>query len=49
MRNSIWKFSISVFSKNYNLCYFIVGNGVRKSRCFRGEKYQFPKGIDPLV
>ncbi len=44
MRKYIQKFSISIFSKIYNLRYFIVGNVARKSRCFFGEKIQISKG-----
>jgi hypothetical protein len=36
-------FQYLFFSKNYNLRYFVIGNVVRKSWCFRGEKYRFPK------
>jgi hypothetical protein len=41
MRKYYLEFSKSIFSKNYNLRYFVVGNVARKSRCFRGKKYRF--------
>ncbi len=44
MRKYYLEVSISIFSKNYNLRYFVVGNVARKSRCFRGKKYRFSEG-----
>jgi hypothetical protein len=35
---------MSIFSKNYNLCYVVVGNGARKSRCFLGKNIDFQRG-----
>jgi hypothetical protein len=35
---------MSFFSKIYNLRYFLIDSGARKSRFFRGEKFRFPNG-----
>ena len=33
-----------IFLENEHLRCVVVGNGPRKSRCFLGKKYQFPRG-----
>jgi hypothetical protein len=43
---------MSIFSKNYNLCHFVVGNGARKLCFFRGENIVFFGGggyFDPNI